>query len=310
VILICLARINIKKKTLVVVMLVATLGTAWSQTSPGPNSSHSDSVSSAAPRSTDQSLKQQVVAPPNQAPDKLFDLPPLKYSQASLIGGVLESVDRLRGRFVLRPFGQGKLTIAFDPRTEFVRGAEVVGIRDMHPSDRVYVETVLDGSAVFAKTVHLPRDSTLGTAIGQIIAYDAARGSFRIRDQLSSKPVKFLITSQTIVAGAGVGPGALVQVSFRPGNNTVLAQKIEVLAAPGALFTFSGRVTFLDLAAHQLVVANASDDNRYEIQFNPAVLAVDAKAHLQEGANVTIAARFNGQAYVAESVTVLSHPTE
>jgi hypothetical protein len=89
-----------------------------------------------------------------------------------------------------------------------------------------------------------------------------------------------------------------------------LAQQIQVLAAPGALFAFSGRITFLDLAAHQLVVANASDDNRYEIQFNPAVLEGDAKAHLQEGANVTIAARFNGQGYIAESVTVLSHPPE
>ena len=107
----------------------------------------------------------------NQAPDKLLDLPPLKHSQASLIGGSLESIDRVRSRFVLRPFGRGKLTIAFDPRTQFVRGAEVVRVQDMHPGDRVYVETVLDGTAVFAKTVHLPKDASAGTAVGQVIAY-------------------------------------------------------------------------------------------------------------------------------------------
>ena len=57
-------------------------------------------------------------------------------------------------------------------------------------------------------------------------------------------------------------------------------------------------------------MANASDDNRYEIQFNPAAVEADARARLQEGASVTVAARFTGQGYVAESVTVLAHPAE
>jgi hypothetical protein len=79
-----------------------------------------------------------------------------------------------------------------------------------------------------------------------------------------------------------------------------------VLIAPGAVFTFSGRVTFLDLSAQEVVLLSATDNTRYEIQLNPAALQEDSLAHLREGANVTIAARFDGRGYVAESVTLLS----
>lgn len=294
-------------------MCVATLSVAWSQTtlSSEPNSaSVSASLSNDTSGQPDQTVNQPAVVPPKQAPDKLFDLPRLKQNRSSLIGGSIESIDRLRGRFVLRPFGRGKLTIAFDPRTQFARGGEVARARDMHPGDRVYVETVLDGTAVFAKTVHLPKDATVGTAIGQIIDYDAAQGSLSIRDQLSSQPVRFRVTSETVVTGAGVSPGALVQISFLPGGDPALVREILLLTAPGAVFTFSGRITFLDLAAHELVVANASDDKRYEIQFNPETVEAEVRARLQEGASVSVAARFNGQGYVAESVTVLSRPAE
>jgi len=300
----------VRRAIVIVGIFTATVSLAWSQASPSP-----DVISSSAADNTlgqpDHRLKQPVL-PPNQTPDELFDLPRLKHSQASLIGGSLDRIDRLRGRFVLRPFGRGKLTIAFDPRTQFVRGADVVRAQDMHPGDRVYVETVLDGTAVFAKTVHLWQDATVGTVVGQIIAYDAAQRTLSIRDQLSSEPVKFRVNSKTVITGVGVGPGALVQVSFLPGKNkdAAFVSAIQVLAAPGSVFTFSGRITFLDLAAHQLVLANESDDHRYEIQFNPAGVEADSKERLQEGASVTIAARFNGQGYVAESVTVLSHPPE
>jgi hypothetical protein len=300
-------------------VLLAMLNVAWSQTTASPDLL---SLSNAAPGQPDQIAKQPAPVPPNPAPDKLLDLPLLKHTQTSLIGGSLESIDRLRGRLVLLPFGRGKLTVGFDPRTQFVRGAVIATVQDLHPGDRVYVETVLDGSAVFAKTVHLPKSAAEGTAQGQVIAYAnsnsnaAAQGSLTIRDPLSSQPVKFRVDSKTIITGAGVGPGALVQLSFLPGiskdkhKDAALVSEVTVLAAPGSVFTFSGRITFLDLAAHQLVVANASDDNRYEVQFNPAAIEAGTRAHLQEGASVSIAAKFNGQGYIAESVTVLPHPAE
>jgi Domain of unknown function (DUF5666) len=297
-------------------VFLAMLNAAWSQTAASPDLL---SLSSAA-AGGDQVPKQPTLVPLNPAPDKLLDLPRLKHNQASLIGGSIENVDRLRSCLVLRPFGRGKLTIAFDPRTQFVRGSAIASVQDLRPGDRVYVETVLDGSAVFAKTVHLPKSPAEGTAQGQVIAYAnanaTAQGSLTIRDQLSSQPVKFLVNSKTIINGAGVGPGALVQVSFLPSadkdrdKDVAVVSQITVLATPGSVFTFSGRITLLDLAAHQLVVANASDDIRYEIQFNPAAIEASTRARLQEGASVAVAARFTGQGYVAESVVVLTQPAE
>lgn len=288
-------------------IFLATLGLAWSQTVPSANSSPNSSKD--APVRSDQGLK-QAAALPDQGPDPLLDLPRLKQSRASLIGGTLGNIDRLRDRFILRLFGGGKLTVVFDPRTQFVREGKAAGAQDMHPGDRVYVETVLDGTAVFAKTIHVVTGAAQGTTVGQIIAYDAAQGSLSIRDQLSSRPVQFHVTSKTIITGVGVGPGALVQVSFVGGKGPALVREILVLAAPGSVFTFAGRITFLDFASHELVLANAIDNNRYEIQFNPATIEADAREHLQEGASVTVAARFNGQRYVAESVTVLPHSME
>jgi len=287
-------------------MFLAPASLAWSQTVPSPNSGSNSNHASVA---SDQSPK-QVAALPNQEPDPLLDLPRLKQNRASLIGGTVGNIDRLRDRFILRLFGPGKLTIAFDPRTQFVRDGKPEGAQGLHSGDRVYVETVLDGTTIFAKTIHVFAGAALGTTVGQIIAYDAPQGSLSVRDPLSSQPVLFHVTPSTLISGAGVGPGALVQVSFVGSKGPALVREILVLAAPGSVFTFAGRITFLDFASHELVLANASDDNRYEIQFNPATIEADAKAHLQEGAKVTVAARFDGQRYVAESVTVLPLSTE
>jgi hypothetical protein len=258
---------------------------------------------------SDQELKRVTVGP-DQGPDPLFDLPPLRRDRASLIGGTLESIDWLRDRFILRPFGRGKLTVAFDPRTQFVHDGKAGSAQDMHRGDHVYVETVLDGTAVFARTIHVFTGAALGASIGQIVAYDPARGTLSIRDRLSSRPIQFHVTSKTIVTGAGVGPGAVVQVSFQGSKGPALVSEILVLAAPGSVFTFAGRITFLDFASHELVLANTSDDNRYEIQFNAEAVEATAREHMQEGASITVAARFDGRRYVAERVTMLPHPDE
>jgi hypothetical protein len=284
------------------VIFLATRSLAWSQDISSPNAREGLVQSG-------QSVKPGVVRP-NQGLDPLFDLPPLKRDRASLIGGTLENIDWLRGRFILRPFGGGRLTVVFDPRTQFVRDGKTGSARDMHHRDQVYVETVLDGTAVFAKTIHVFTGGALGASIGQVVAYDPSRGALSIRDRLASRPIQFQVTSKTIVTGASISPGALVQISFQGGKGPAIVSEILVLAAPGSVFTFAGRITFLDFASHELVVANTSDDNRYEIQFNPAAVEAAAKERLQEGASVTIAARFNGQRYVAESVTVLPDSAE
>src|ERR1700685_581804 len=53
----------------------------------------------------------------------LPDLPKLPPAKASLIGGTVEKLDRLRDQLTIQIYGGGKLKIAFDPRTHILNNA-------------------------------------------------------------------------------------------------------------------------------------------------------------------------------------------
>ena len=142
-----------------------------------------------------------IVPPKPQDPDPLLDLPPVPKSGATLVGGIVERMDRVRDRIVVRPFGGGKMEIAFDPRTKFLRGEQAAAARDLHPGDRVHIETVNEGSRIFAKKIHLGLAGAPGEARGQVVAYDAANGTININDELSARPVQFRIDKSTRLGG-------------------------------------------------------------------------------------------------------------
>ncbi len=234
--------------------------------------------------------------------DPLFDLPQLKSTPASLIGGVVESIDPVRDRLVLHPFGAHKLEVSFDPRTQFVRDGKLADVHSLHSGDSVHVETVLLGSKVFARTIHLPSIAGPGEASGQVTACDPATGQFTVRDELSSQPIEFVLQGNANAQNPALFVGALVRVSFMPGSGRAVAREVQILASPGSVFTFVGRITFLDLESRQLVVASATDNKKYRIQFGAERLENESRLH--EGADVIISARFDGTGYVAENVTL------
>lgn len=241
-----------------------------------------------------------------QPSDPLLDLPQLRETRTSLIGGVVESVDLVRDRLMLRPFGGRRLEIAFDPRTQFTRGGETANVQSLHRGDRVHIETVLQNNRVFARRIHLSSDISLGEAQGQVIRYDAAARQFTMRDELSSRPIQFALPEGT--GNADLSPGTLVRVRFQPDAGRAVARDILVLAVPGSAFTFVGRVINLNLVTRELVLASSTDHHKYQIQFNPA--QVEPREDLREGAEVSIIARFDGEHYVAESVTVSLRPSQ
>lgn len=251
------------------------------------------------PANSDQGQAKPVAA---TNPDPLFDLPPLPRSGASLLGGTVQSLDRVRNRLVLLPFGGGSMEIAFDPRTRFMRDDANVNAHALRPGDRVHLETILDGGRVFAKKVHITTYSSRGEARGQVVAYDAQGGQFSVNDAISARVLDFQLSQSTKLAGQRLLPGMLVQVDFVPGQQRPEAQEVRVLAVPGTKFVFAGRITYLDLFTRDLVVANDSDNKKYEIKFNPA--QVDS-ARLREGSNVTIEAQFDGKSYTAQSISLV-----
>lgn len=242
----------------------------------------------------------------------LPDLPSLPSAKASLIGGTIQKLDRVRDEITVQVFGGGKMKIFFDTRTHIYEGRDQASTSDLHLGDRVYVDTILDGSAVFAKTIRLKTTVSAGESQGIVTSYRPEKEELVLRDILSPRPLKIRLTPQTsIIQGDHAAPagqlvsGTLVAVKFGPQQDgRDVAREVSVLAVPGASFTFAGRVTGLDLRLGLLVLTSSTDNKPYEIYFDPAVVAADDT--LRQAADVTVLTRFDGNRYMARSVTVNS----
>jgi hypothetical protein len=239
----------------------------------------------------------------------LPDLPALPSRKTSLIGGTVEKLDRVRDEFTVRIFGGGKMKIYFDPRTHIYKDGSEASVSELRVGDRVYVDTVLNGSNIFARNIRL-KTATGGESQGRVISYRPDQGELILRDALSPQPLKLRLTPQTRILNNGhavaadqLVPGALVAVEFgaqRDGHD--LAREVTVLATPGASFTFAGRVIGLDLSTGVLTLLSATDGKSYDIYLDSSTAAANDKLH--QAADVIVVARFDGGHYVARSLTV------
>lgn len=241
----------------------------------------------------------------------LPDLPELPRSKASFIGGTIDKLDRVRDQITVQVFGGGKMKIAFDTRTHIYQNSALASPSDLRPGDRVYIDTILDGSTVFAKTIRR-KTTSAGESQGVVVSYRSDNGELEIRDMLSPRPLKIRLTSQTrLIHGdhaARVGElsaGTLVAVKFGPQQDgSDVAREVSVLAVPGARFTFVGTITAVDLRLGLLVLTSSIDHKTYELSLEPSLATVDDS--LRPGADITVLARFDGSRYVAHTVTINS----
>ncbi|MGA9390835.1 MAG: hypothetical protein WBV69_10350 [Candidatus Sulfotelmatobacter sp.] len=262
---------------------------------------------STAPTITTTNDADIVVDPASLLPD----LPALHPSRTTLIGGTIQRVDRVRDQLTVQIFGGGKMKMLFDPRTEIHEGNTLASPPDLRVGDRVYVDTILDGSTIFARNIRLATNPISGKSQGVIMSYRADKGELELRDALSPEPVKLSLTPRTQVVQDGhsafasqLVPGTLVDVSFVTQKNDRDVQQIAILAVPGSDFTFAGQVISLDLRIGLLVLRSATDHKTYEIYLDPSRVAVDDRLHI--GADVSTVANFDGSRYVARSLTVNS----
>lgn len=244
--------------------------------------------------------------------DPLLQPPPLPTGQASLIGGIVIKIDRVRERLTVKPFGGKNMTIYFDDRSHLYRDGVETTMLGIHKGDRVYVDSLTDGGHVLAKNIRVVH--TLGEnadARGQLMGY--RNGHIQMRDELSDMPVTFSVDANTVVRSEhGIGstanllPGSLIQVRFAPGQQSIgIAREIIIFAAPGSLFTFAGRVTNLDVSRGTMALANDRDNKSYEILFDPA----DAEyEQVGVGSGVTVTAMFDGAHYMARNLTIDQGP--
>jgi len=242
----------------------------------------------------------------------LPELPPVPKANATMIGGTVDRVDRVRDRITVRVFGGGKENILFDPRTHIYRGGQPVTQADLHEGERIYLDTILDGSDVFARTIRLTGPRATGTSQGTVLKFRSDRGQLTVRDALSPEPVEVRVNSSTRLTQGdrtlpitALVPGSLVSIRFSSGqgpHNT--ATEISILAQPGTEYTFSGQVVHIDLRNGLVVVNSSVDHKMYELYLaSPA----SPDENLHPGATVTAITRFDGEHYVVRSMSVNPH---
>lgn len=237
----------------------------------------------------------------------LPDLPSVAGKKATLVGGTLDRLDRVRDRMTVRLFGGGQMSALFDPRTRVYRAGKQVTIADLRQGDRVYLDTILDGTSVFARVIRLDAATAKGESQGIVLSN--GEEEFTLRDGLNpaavhirlSPSTKFFHNRQSVSASTLV-PGSLVTVSFdAQGNGHDVAREVTILALPGTRFTFSGQVVHIDLRTGLLVLNSAIDHKTYELYLDPSSPPID---NLHPGANVTVIANFEDSRYVARTITI------
>lgn len=245
----------------------------------------------------------------------LPDLPPLSKSKVTLIGGTIEKLDRVRNQLTVRPFGGGgRMKILFDARTRVYCDGQATSPTDLKKGDRVYVDTILNGTNIFARNIRFNTNVPQGESKGSVLSYNADRGELLIRDALSPQPMRVRLNPSTrvlqgerVVSANELEAGTLVAVKFdSESNGRDVAREISVLALPGATFTFAGQLVAVNLRSGLLVLNSVTDHKTYEINFDPLKFAVDDK--WRQGTDVSVQTRFDGTRYTAQNVTIISPP--
>jgi hypothetical protein len=243
--------------------------------------------------------------------DALPSLPPVPRGQSTVIGGTIRNVDRVRDQLTIGVFGGRDMRILFDERTMVYRDGKRISLRDLRNGYRGSFETSLDGSVVFARSIHILTRDLEAECRGQVLSFDRAKGELSVRDTLSSEPLDFKIPPGTIISREGqaafssetLSAGSLVKINFQPDSGRAVVSSITILATPGDSFVFTGRLTFLDLSTGRLAIVDQRDQNRYEVSVDPRSAALE---NLHLGNDVTVTARFDGTHYTASTIKLSS----
>jgi hypothetical protein len=243
------------------------------------------------------------------------DIPPIPRGRSTIFGGEIRELDPVRDQLTLRVFGDRPMKILFDERTQVYRDGKRISVRDLRPEQQASVQTTLDGTKVFALSIHMLTRPEQGEYQGRVLSFDRGSGELKVASGLSSETVKVRVDSATALkregpssfaAGqAGFGDlreGSLVSLEFRAaGKDVPAATKVTVLAIPGSEFVFSGNVTSLDVHAGSLVLVDPRDQRSYQVFFKPSTFSAAQNLHL--GDNIRVTANYDGMRYMANEVS-------
>lgn len=243
-------------------------------------------------------------------------MPPLPAGESTIMGGAIRNIDPVLDQFTLDIAGERPMKILFDGRTKLFRDGVPIPLRQLGPADHASVQTALDGTQVFAESIHILSQAPQGEVQGVVQSYDGQSGNLVISSGLSPKPLRFIVPGDTLIARVGqpeftsarsgmadLTRGSLITVSFASDQKgRAVVRHVTVLAVPGSIFDFAGDVSYLDLASGSLVLVNSRDGKSYTIYFN--LSRFPSAANLRVGDNVSIKASFEDARFVAAAITI------
>jgi cold shock CspA family protein len=243
-------------------------------------------------------------------------LPPVPEKKSTVIGGAINGVDPVRDQFMLKPFGQRPMKILFDERTQIFRDGKKIPLNDLRGDEHASVQTILDGTNVFAVSIHMLSQLPEGEAQGQVMSYDSRSGVLVLGIVLSKSTIKLYVPANTPIVREGEARftsgqsgttdlvrGSLVSVKFESDKaGRAVASQIAVMATPGSEFVFSGNLTSLDMHSGIMVLSNPNDGKTYQVHFDAGRFPVSSTLH--PGDAVSVNADFDGKGYVASAISV------
>ncbi len=242
-------------------------------------------------------------------------IPPLPRGKSTILGGAIRDVDPVLDRFTLGIAGEKPMKILFDERTQVFLDGQRIPLSDLRPSMHASVQTTLDGTSVFALSIHILSRLQQGDYSGDVVYYDSSTGDLQLASGPGGAPLHFKIASDARYARKGQGSfiatqsgpsdlqkGALVSLQFQPdGKGHATVTEVTVLATPGSQFVFTGDLIALDMHVGSMVLLDPRNNQTYQINFSAATLP--SMPNIHPGQRVRIAAEYDGTRYLAHSVS-------
>lgn len=302
------------RRFLLAVLVSSLASGSWCLASSTPDPDHAGSGSAAATASGAPSADTSTSVA--NTPGYLPPMPADPQGKSTVIGGVIRDVDPLQDQLSLKVYGGHPMNILFDERTKVYRDGVQAPLSELHPQEHASVETVLDGDNIFALSVHMLTRAPEGNTQGQVLGYDPRDGDLTVRNALSGQTVHLTIPANTPIERVGqpsfsssspgasdLMHGALLSIQFHADNRGGgVASHIAILATPGAVFQFAGDVTYFDMHAAYIALRDSQDQKNYTIYFDPSHFPQSSQ--LRVGSHVIMNAGFDGQHYVANSLTI------
>lgn len=263
-----------------------------------------------------QQLSAQAASAATASSGDSAKIPPAPPGKSTIMGGQIRNVDPVRDQFSLLVYGEHPVKILYDERTQVYHDGTRVSLRELGPEDHASVQTVLDGTSIFALSIHILSQTPQGECQGEILSFNPDTHELSLSSSLSSQPIVLLVPANTLIARVGestftadgsgtsdLRQGSLVSAKFSPvRQGPAVASQISILAVPGSRFVLAGEITFLDLDSNLLDIVDPRDNKRYRIYFDPARLSSTHTLHL--GDRVRIEATFQTPRYVATDISV------